>query len=294
MAAGKLNKYYKKYQFGGINQNIANIDWQSVMDDQNQPKTNGVNWSNLAGTGVSLLSNLSNINRTLPTPQAPTLEDTINPSLVNFNADKLGLEKALRGVNSGIDRVSSNSGRANAQKVANFSNYLEERGKLAQAENNLNASIINNTNQFNTGVKARNVERQNSFKDALLARSLRQNQLAAENVSDIGNKIQASRRDNALMNLEEQKLSILPRVYKDSGVLNRNLSDLYDQQLNNYEMGGKIYIKPENRGTFTEAATEHGMGVQGFASKVLANKGKYSPSMVKKAVFAKNASKWNR
>lgn len=56
--------------------------------------------------------------------------------------------------------------------------------------------------------------------------------------------------------------------------------------------GGSIHIAPSKRGTFTAVATKHGMGVQEFASKVLANKDNYSPTMVKKANFAKNASKW--
>lgn len=56
---------------------------------------------------------------------------------------------------------------------------------------------------------------------------------------------------------------------------------------------GGIYIKPSKRGTFTAAAKKHGMSVQAFASKVLANKGNYSSAMVKKANFAKNASKWH-
>lgn len=56
--------------------------------------------------------------------------------------------------------------------------------------------------------------------------------------------------------------------------------------------GGSIHIAPSKRGTFTAAATKHDMGVQEFASKVLANKGNYSSTMVKKANFAKNASKW--
>lgn len=59
-----------------------------------------------------------------------------------------------------------------------------------------------------------------------------------------------------------------------------------------YKNGG-IYIKPSKRGTFTAAATKHGMGVQEFASKVLRNKENYSPSLVKKANFARNASKWH-
>lgn len=56
--------------------------------------------------------------------------------------------------------------------------------------------------------------------------------------------------------------------------------------------GGDIHIAPSKRGTFTAAAKRHGMGVQEFASKVLANKDKYSPAMVKKANFAHNAAGW--
>lgn len=59
-----------------------------------------------------------------------------------------------------------------------------------------------------------------------------------------------------------------------------------------FEYGG-IHIKDSKKGTFTAAATKHNLGVQEFASRVLANKENYSPSMVKKAVFAKNASKWH-
>ena len=57
---------------------------------------------------------------------------------------------------------------------------------------------------------------------------------------------------------------------------------------------GGIYIKPSKRGTFTAAAKKRGMGVQEFASKVLANKEDYSPAMVKKANFARNASRWKK
>ena len=58
--------------------------------------------------------------------------------------------------------------------------------------------------------------------------------------------------------------------------------------------GGEIYINPSKKGTFTAAAKKRGMGVQEFASKVLSNKEDYSPSMVKKANFARNASHWHQ
>jgi hypothetical protein len=64
------------------------------------------------------------------------------------------------------------------------------------------------------------------------------------------------------------------------------------EQNKEYAEGGSIHIKPSKRGTFTAAASKHNMGVQEFASKVLANPDNYSTAMVKKANFARNASKW--
>lgn len=63
--------------------------------------------------------------------------------------------------------------------------------------------------------------------------------------------------------------------------------------LHDYKSGGKILIKPSKKGTFTAAAKKHGKSVQAFASQVLAHKSNYSPAMVKKANFARNAAKWH-
>lgn len=56
--------------------------------------------------------------------------------------------------------------------------------------------------------------------------------------------------------------------------------------------GGAIHIKKKNKGKFTASAKRAGMGVQEFAGHVLANKGNYSSTLVKRANFARNASKW--
>jgi hypothetical protein len=56
----------------------------------------------------------------------------------------------------------------------------------------------------------------------------------------------------------------------------------------------EIKIKDNKKGTFTAAASKRGETVQGFASKVLNNKEDYSPAMIKKANFARNAKKWNK
>ena len=95
-----------------------------------------------------------------------------------------------------------------------------------------------------------------------------------------------------------------PGVYKYNGITfgdvaprnagidkNGNLGFL-DLLIHNYNSGKDIHIKKSKRGTFTKAAKQHGMSVQGFANKVLKNPSKYSAAMRKKANFAHNAASW--
>ena len=76
------------------------------------------------------------------------------------------------------------------------------------------------------------------------------------------------------------------KIVSDEGLENYRIPD-YKQS------GGGIYINPANRGKFTTSAKRAGMGVQEFASHVLANKEDYSPLQVKRANFAHNAAGWN-
>lgn len=51
---------------------------------------------------------------------------------------------------------------------------------------------------------------------------------------------------------------------------------------------GGIMIKKENRGKFTESANRANIGVQEYARHILANKEDYSPTLIKRANFARN------
>lgn len=66
-----------------------------------------------------------------------------------------------------------------------------------------------------------------------------------------------------------------------------------NQILSNMAYGG-IHINPANEGKFTASAKAAGMGVQEFASHVLANKEDYSSTQVKRANFAHNAAGWKK
>ena len=66
----------------------------------------------------------------------------------------------------------------------------------------------------------------------------------------------------------------------------------FGNAVNRFADGGGIHIKPSHKGLFTEKANRAGMGVQEYASHVLANKENYPASTVKQANFAKNAAGW--
>lgn len=88
----------------------------------------------------------------------------------------------------------------------------------------------------------------------------------------------------------------MPYVWKALVGTQFGLSPIYLNNTNDngFNSGKDIHIKKSKRGTFTKAAKQHGMSVQGFANRVLRNPSKYSAAMRKKANFARNASKWNK
>lgn len=98
--------------------------------------------------------------------------------------------------------------------------------------------------------------------------------------------------DNATMeseNLATQKHGNMYGYYQLRG-LNPNSTE-EQQHMAAYKHLSNLFTNVLTDADIAEAK-KHGMSVQGFASKVLANKGNYSSAMVKKANFAKNASKW--
>lgn len=93
--------------------------------------------------------------------------------------------------------------------------------------------------------------------------------------------------------LAKENLGIKALNAANKGRLTSLPNSFESSESNTFAEGGKIHIKPSKKGTFTAAAKKHGKSVQSFASQVLANKEDYSPAMVKKANFARNAAKWH-
>lgn len=79
---------------------------------------------------------------------------------------------------------------------------------------------------------------------------------------------------------------------QNAGIDKNGNFGFFDLIIHDYNSGKDVSIKPSKRGTFTKAAKQHGMSVQGFANRVLRNPSKYSAAMRKKANFAHNAAGW--
>lgn len=117
------------------------------------------------------------------------------------------------------------------------------------------------------------------------------------NRSDIGKDGWFSHKAKNLTNkLRAQAEAANTRLYNNfnqaADVTNKNqfLQSMYNVEAFGgplFKEGG-IMIKKENRGKFTESANRANMGVQEYARHILANKEDYSPTLIKRANFARN------
>lgn len=122
------------------------------------------------------------------------------------------------------------------------------------------------------------------------------------NRSDIGKDGWFSHKAKNLTNkLRAQAEAANTRLYNNfnqaADITNENqfLQSMYNVEAFGgplFKEGG-IMIKKENRGKFTESANRANMGIQEYARHILANKEDYSPTLIKRANFARNAAKWN-
>ena len=177
----------------------------------------------------------------------------------------------------------------NEQAVADFRNQNSQ-----QSNTTFNASNTNDlVSQGNFGLLG-SIDQNEVGKDGLfsdkaskLTKELNRQRAMANN------QIIANYR-TAAENVDAQNdLNALANYAAYGGPLTMRYTGTMSPFGNTFADGGNIHIKPSKRGTFTAAAKKHGKSVQSFASQVLANKENYSPAMVKKANFARNAAKWH-
>ena len=167
------------------------------------------------------------------------------------------------------------------QAAKQQANYVSSASTNSQLMSDYaNMSLLADVNKDDVGTEGwfsnkatDETERLNALTDTANAKAMASIQKTADNID------------------KQNDLGLMANYTAYGGPINMKYKGVMSPFGNQFKDGG-IYIKPSKRGTFTSAAKKRGMGVQEFASKVLANKEDYSPAMVKKANFARNASKW--
>ena len=194
------------------------------------------------------------------------LVSTVNPLLGGIVSAGTGLIGGLtnRMFGSKLNKENINQVKGNILSTANTSFSGSADNLMSQLSN---ASMIGDINRHDIGKDGWFSNKAKNLTNKLRA------QAEAANTRLYGNFNQAADVTN-----ENQFLQGMYNVGALGGPL--------------FKEGG-IMIKKENRGKFTESANRANMGIQEYARHILANKEDYSPTLIKRANFARNAAKWN-
>lgn len=213
------------------------------------------------------------------------------------------------GLQSGAGNIISNIGGSLGGLVSTVNPLLggivsASTGLIGGLTNRMFGSKLNkeNINQVKGNISSTANTSFGGSADDLMSQLSDTSMLGDINRSDIGKDGWFSNKAKRLTNqLKEQAEAANTRLYGNfnqaADVTNENqfLQGMY----NIGALGGPLFkeggimIKKENRGKFTESANRANMGVQEYARHILANKEDYSPTLIKRANFARNAAKWN-
>lgn len=176
----------------------------------------------------------------------------------------------------------------NEQAVSNFRNQNTQMANTV-----LNADNYDNLlSQYSDVSLLGDISKSQVGKDGLFSNKAKNLTSSLNRDRDFANERYLSSVRNSVDNIRTNEM-LNANYAAYGGPLTMRYTGTMSPFGNTFANGGNIHIKPSKRGTFTAAAKKHGKSVQSFASQVLANKENYSPAMVKKANFARNAAKWH-
>lgn len=176
----------------------------------------------------------------------------------------------------------------NEQAVSNFRNQNTQMANTV-----LNADNYDNLlSQYSDVSLLGDISKSQVGKDGLFSNKAKNLTASLNRDRDFANERYLSSVRNSVDNIRTNEM-LNTNYAAYGGPLTMRYTGTMSPFGNTFANGGNIHIKPSKRGTFTAAAKKHGKSVQSFASQVLANKENYSPAMVKKANFARNAPKWH-
>lgn len=176
----------------------------------------------------------------------------------------------------------------NEQAVSNFRNQNTQMANTVLNADNYDSLL----SQYSDVSLLGDISKSQVGKDGLFSNKAKNLTASLNRDRDFANERYLSSVRNSVDNIRTNEM-LNANYAAYGGPLTMRYTGTMSPFGNTFANGGNIHIKPSKRGTFTAAAKKHGKSVQSFASQVLANKENYSPTIVKKANFARNAAKWH-
>lgn len=198
------------------------LDTNSVEDGfadlSNTPgKKSSFNWANAANTFSTFAPNIANsfLQKKLKGPAAPQLESITRFERVNPNAQLADTARQANMTNSLIMKNTSQGSNLSSSLGSVLAKRLAANNQIHGQTQNINAGIQANEAQLNQGVKARNTERTNSFRNDVNSFSNKKLAMTSENIANASAKIQSQNKEKSLMNLDRDKFAIIQSRFED-------------------------------------------------------------------------------
>ena len=269
-----------KFLFGGLGQKLGNVV-SSVVGQMKSTENNPVT-SMLAQAGIGASSGLGGLGGSINNM-------IINPlgKLMNPNGNTTGAGKVMNAVGNVASMIPGVGGVVGAA-VNHLGNIVN-----AAFGSNLNKEFIRETEadaQDTRGFSSVAGTNEALAKDFSWQDTVTKDQVGTEGWFSDKAKNETQRLNDLIMEANAMKTN---QLGARSATIQENQTR--NALMNNFDFGGYlaaegggIHIKKKNRGKFTAAAKRAGMGVQEYARHVLANKDRYSSTLVKRANFARN------
>ena len=269
-----------KFLFGGLGQKLGNLV-TNVVGQMKSTENNPVT-SMLAQAGIGASSGLGGLGGSINNMIINPLGKLMNP---NGNSTKAG--KVMNAVGNFASQIPGVGGVIGAS--------INHMGNLINASfgYNLNKEFIRETEadaQDTRGFSSAAGTNEALAKDFSWQDTVTKDQVGTDGWFSNKAKNETQRLNDLIMEANAMKTN---QLGARSATIQENQTR--NALMNNFDFGGYlaaegggIHIKKKNRGKFTAAAKRAGMGVQEYARHVLANKDRYSSTLVKRANFARN------
>lgn len=198
-----------------------------------QPTQKRFDW-NKAGTAAATFgSNVLNqaLISKLAGPQRPQGESQISLPRLSANAQLGEIGAGFRGAQAVINRNVAQSSNLVSATGSMLAKRLSASNQAIDSTNRLNASIAADETGINAAINARNVGRQNQFRDNVTEFRNKKLQLTSQNAANLSEKALMLGREKNMKERDMLELSLLRQAYGDSGVYDRVMKGMLDEYL---------------------------------------------------------------